>query len=232
MNDPILSGFHPLGTPIGYVRTHVWRYAANEVRFDCAQRAHIRRPKRLQHIGEFGVALPVEVAQQFAIVQIALEYEQMRLRQVCVQIGRAALHGIVAEWARPEQFGGAQFDLMLFDVSAHASPEFADIGRLAVGQPLDGPVKVAGHHVRYEPRDCLAVQAYRGRKVVANQEIGQHQIGEQLVAGIVQDEVDAGPWAAGRQAVVYVGRVIGQNGFVQCFDGVERIVVGLDVLAA
>lgn len=178
------------------------------------------------------------ITSQLAVVEIALEDDELRLLEVVQQIGplvrqapEAAASGPVAIRAHDELSLGMGPRPVLKDKLEVGHLLVRQLGgRLALplvvlgrrlekgARVLDGveqAAEVGRQHVRDEPGDRLGAQHNLRGQARGQQEAAENEVDPELEAGIVEDKVDAALGLAGgagrAQRVVHRGQVVGDD---------------------
>jgi len=159
---------------------------------------------------------PHDITDHFSVVQVALKDDELALLQILKQLRRDMRQAPVAASLRPEAVRANEQAAVRME-GGPALEQEAQVAQLLVGERVGRPAllvlggeerrrvgqraqqrrEVARHHVAHEPRHLLRVQHHRRGEPRPQQVPGEHEVDEQLEAGVVEDEVDA---AVGRAA--------------------------------
>ena len=179
------------------------------------------------------------VADQFSIVEIALEDNQFALSQVPKEVRVCSGQTPVAARVRPETVGAddelagsvkstqvlekrgevfhfsSREGFRCLPIVALIILRDATIESLRIRQRVQQSPEIGRYDIRDEPGDRFWVQDNGGREVRREQVSGENQIDEELEAGVVEHNVDSA-------VLVLTGRVV--------FRGAEDLIRGGEVV--
>jgi len=177
--------------------------AHHDVALDRAQRADLGRACRRRHWPDRLLKRRrrrrVAVVSQLAVVQVALEEDEVRAREVEEQVGRLLGHAEKGVARAPERVLLVD-PLALRDVLLPPSaetPERLEISlarvleEAAVHHHVKQPVPVFPGHIRHEPGKALAVEVDRPCEAGLDEEVSVDAIAVKFEASVIKDKVDA-----------------------------------------
>jgi len=139
-----------------------------------------------RHVAERGRGRPVPVTDKPAVVEVALENGQRRLRELAREVGWQAPVGP----RRAVELVGVQAEPAVSQRGVNPASGVRR-GARGAGQPPQTGQDVRGHRVGDVVRAGLDVQGDRAGVAVLQQVVDEHQVGEQLPARVVSH--DDGP---------------------------------------
>lgn len=177
LNDGILAGGHPVWILGGELLSLARLQADLNVGFQSSQATQRRRPKPSECSVKAHRVLPVPVARQLPVVEVAFEQHQVGTLESRIQVGSVGCHVAELVGLGPER---------MVVVGPLALLQVALPLRSALGHPpvidghglTNGPQEIFGSHVRHEPREGLAVKTDLASEPGGNQEICKDQVSD------------------------------------------------------